>query len=207
MYKSCSEFWSLPSHHPLHQPVTMSAGCSPHPSSGHNVGIQHQSGSESDFTPINSATSSKPSGQSLSFPKVIIVLILCAGFGAVETFCCVIVGHGILQSHMSGFYVSIHSTAKAGAVGGIIVNGLLLPVMLSFAASRQAMTSPMCLAFLIAGHSTTIASSCVGVVILRHIPGGTLDIPHATCAAAVGYSVLTSPIMLATIFSVVQGCR
>lgn len=175
---------------------------------GHNVDIQRQNESETKFTPLDSAISSsgdQPLDKSLSLHKVIFVLILCAGFGAVGTFCCIIIGHSILQPRMSGFYVSIHSTAKAGAVGGAIINGLLvLPVIMS---SRPAMTSPTFLAFLIVGYFTTITSSCAGVVILRHIPGGTLDIPHAICAAAVGYSVLTSPVMLATIYSVLRGCR
>lgn len=178
---------------------------------GHSVDIQRQNESGSEFIPLDSPTSSsgdRPLDQSFSLHKAIFILILCAGFGAVGTFCCVIIGHSILQPHMSGFYVSIHSTAKAGAVGGALINGLLvLPVILSFTASRPAMTSPTFLAFLIVGYSTTITSSCAGVVILRHIPGGTLDIPHTTCAAAVGYSILTSPVMLATIYSMFQGCR
>lgn len=188
----------------------MSAGStSINSSPGLNVDIQLQNRLGSDFAPITSATSGlgdESPDQSLSLLRVVIALIFCAGFGAAGTFCCVIVGHGILHSHMSGFCVSIHSTAKAGAVGGAVVNGLLLLVMLSFTTSRPAMTSSTCLALLTAGFSTTIASSCLGVVILRHIPGGTLDIPRAICAAVVGYSIITSPIMLATVYSAIQGC-
>ncbi|OAX41501.1 hypothetical protein K503DRAFT_780631 [Rhizopogon vinicolor AM-OR11-026] len=152
---------------------------------GHNVDTQSQSGSGSEFAPINGASPSpgdRPPDSGLSLHKVIIVLALCVGFGSVGTFCCVIVGHGILQPHMSGFYVSIHSTAKAGAVGGAIVNGfLVLPLMISFAASRPAMTSPICLALLIVGYSATVASSCAGVAILRHIPGMQMILSWCKC--------------------------
>ncbi|KAG1743450.1 hypothetical protein EDB19DRAFT_1907092 [Suillus lakei] len=148
-------------------------------STGHNVkplDIELQSGSG-----IGSSSGDRSLHQTIAFSlrRVIVALILCAGFGAVGTFSCMIVGHSILQPYMSGFYVSIQSTAKVGAVGGVVVDGLLLPIMISFAASQPAVTSPICIALLIAGYPMTVASSCVGVLILRHIPGGTLDIPHA----------------------------
>ncbi|KAG0695359.1 hypothetical protein DFH29DRAFT_955794 [Suillus ampliporus] len=171
--------------------------------------IEHQNGSGFELAGIGSSSGDRSYHQPIAFSlhRVIIALILCAGFGAVGTFCCMIVGHSILQPHMSGFYVSIHSTAEVGAVGGAIVDVLLLPIMISLTASQPAVTSPICLALLTAGYPATIASSCVGVVILRHIPGGTLDIFRATCAAVVGYTVLTSPIILVTIYSIIQGCR
>lgn len=147
------------------------------------------------------------SAHPFSLRRVVVALIFCAGFGAAGTFCCMIVGHSILQPYMSGFYVSIHSTAKVGAVGGAMVNGLLLPIMISFAASQTTVTSRVYLVLLAVGLPTTIASGYVGVVLLLHILGGTLDIPHAVYAAAVGYTVLTSPIILVTVYSVIQGCR
>ncbi|KAG2131372.1 hypothetical protein DEU56DRAFT_456967 [Suillus clintonianus] len=176
-------------------------------STGHNVkplDIELQNGSG-----IGSSLGDRSPHQRIAFSlrRFMVALILCAGFGAIGTFSSMIVGHSILQPYLSGFDVSIHSTAKVGAVGGAIVNGLLLPIMISFAASQQAVTSLICLALVTAGLPTTVASSCVGVVILCHIPGGTLDIPNAVCAAAVGYSVLTSPILLVTIYSVIQGSR
>lgn len=177
------------------------------PSTCHNVkplDIELQNGSR-----IDSSSDDRSPHQHIPFSlrRVVFALILCAGFGAVGTFSCMIVGHGILQPYMSGFYVSIHSTAKVGAVGGAIVNGLLLPIMISFATSQPPVTSRVYLALLAVGLPTTIASGCVGAVLLHYIPGGTLDIPHAVCAAAVGYTVLTSPIMLVTVYSVIQGCR
>ncbi|KAG1762733.1 hypothetical protein EDD22DRAFT_952902 [Suillus occidentalis] len=136
------------------------------------------------------------SAHPFSLRRVVVALIFCAGFGATGTFCCMIVGHSILQPYINGFYVSIHSTAKVGAVGGAIINGLLLPIMISFAASQPTVTSRVYLVLLAVGLPTTIASGYVGVVLLLHIPGGTLDIPHAVYAATVGYTVLTSPIIL-----------
>jgi hypothetical protein len=179
------------------------------PSTGHNVkplDIELQSGSG-----IHNSSGDISAHQRIPFSlrRVVVALIFCAGFGAVGTFSCMIVGHSILQSYISGFYVSIHSTAKVGAVGGAILNGLLLPIIISFAASQPTVTprSRVYLALLAAGLPTTIASGCVGVVLLSHIPGGTLDIPHAVYAAAVGYTVTTSPIILVTVCSVIQGCR
>ncbi|KAG1822012.1 uncharacterized protein BJ212DRAFT_1585885 [Suillus subaureus] len=151
----------------------------------HNVkslDIELQNGSGID----NSSSDRSPHRRiPFSLRKVMFALILCAGFGAVGTFSCMIVGHGILQPYMSGFFVSIHSTAKVGAVGGAIVNGLLFPIMISFAASQPPVTSRVSLALLAVALPTTIASGCVGAVLLHHIPGGTLDIPHAVDAGDV----------------------
>lgn len=157
---------------------------------------------------IDSSSSDRSPHQRVPFSlhRVMVALIFCAGVGAVGTFSCMIVGHSILQAHMSGFYVSIHSTAKVGAVGGAIINGSLLPIMISLAAFQSPVSSRVYLALLAVGLPTTIASGCVGAVFLRHIPGGTLDIPHALCAAAVGYIVLTSPVMLVTVYSAICGC-
>lgn len=173
-------------------------------STGHSIkplDIELQNGSGIDNS------SGDKSAHPFSLRKVMVALIFCAGFGAAGTFCCMIVGHSILQPYMRGFYVSIHSTAKVGALGGATLNGLLLPLMISFAASQQTVTSRVYLILLAVGFPTTIASGCVGVVLLLHIPGGTLDISHAVYAAAVGYTVLTSPIILVTVYSVIQGCR
>ena len=191
----------------------MSPECtSPSSSPGHNVkplDVELQNEPTSAFGRATFRSGHSPPDQSVAFSlhQAIIGFILCAVIGAVGTFCCMIVGHSILQPYMSGFYVSIHSTTKVGAVGGAIVNVLLLPIMISLAASQPTVTSPICLALLTAGYPMTIASSCAGVVILRHIPGGTLDVPQAICAAAVGYSVFTFPTMLVTIYFVIQGCR
>ncbi|KAG2358429.1 hypothetical protein BDR07DRAFT_1417767 [Suillus spraguei] len=51
--------------------------------------------------------------------------------------------------------------------------------MISFAASQPAATSRAYLALLAVGLPTTIASDFAGLVLLRQIPGGTLDMQCA----------------------------
>jgi hypothetical protein len=125
----------------------------------------------------------------------------CAIVAAISTGNMMALGHNVLQ--MSGFHVSTNSSLAVGAVGGAIVNGLLLLLIIICGTCHSA-TPCTWLAHLIAGYCTTIASSCLGVAILHHIPGGTLDISHAICAAVVGYSILLSLVLLGTIYFVIK---
>jgi hypothetical protein len=109
--------------------------------------------------------------------------------GAMMTSVFMVVGYILLHPHMSGFDGLEKSSAAVGAVGGVIVNGLLCFVMGLFA-TCESFTLEVWLTHIIAGYCTTIVSSCMGVAILHHMPGGTLDISHAICAAVVGYSVV-----------------
>jgi hypothetical protein len=111
--------------------------------------------------------------------------------GAVATTAFMVVGYIVLHPHMSGFDGLEKSSAAVGAVGGTIVNGLLCFVMGLFA-TCESFTLEVLLAHIIAGYCTTIISSCVGVAILHHMPGGTPDISHAIVAAVVGYTVINS---------------
>jgi alcohol dehydrogenase class IV len=71
-------------------------------------------------------------------------------------------------------------------------------------AACESLDSGVFLALVMAGYCTTIASSCVGVAILHHMPGGTLDISHAICAAVVGYTVINFWALLIAICLVIK---
>jgi hypothetical protein len=115
--------------------------------------------------------------------------------GAVATVAFMVVGYIILHPHMSGFDGLEDSFAAVGAVGGAIVNGSFLLVM-GICATCESLDFGILLAHVMAGYFTTIASSCVGVAILHHMPGGTPDISHAIVAAVVGYSAVNSWVLL-----------
>jgi hypothetical protein len=123
--------------------------------------------------------------------------------GAVASVTFMLAGYIILHSHMSGFDGLEDSFAAVGAVGGAIVNGSFLFVT-GICATPGSLDFGIFLAYIMAGFCTTIASSCVGVAILHHMPGGTPDISHAIVAAVVGYSVVNSWALLFTICLIIN---
>jgi hypothetical protein len=129
---------------------------------------------------------------------------MCAIVAAISTSTMMGFGHIVLREHTSGFHdVSTNSSWAVGAVGGAFVNGLFI-LFTIICGTCHSPTTCTWVAHLIAGYCTTIVSSCLGVAILHHIPGGTLDISHAICAAVVGYSIIYSWALLGTICLVIN---